>query len=204
MREFADFLAPGHFPDFCAQKSRDFFHIYGAHLRISIFRLTVIFSSFSNIRQIKNPGVADPECLSRILIFIHSGSRIKHQHQQRGKFFSTIFHFCSYKYHKIVKKIIFGRGKEIFLKPKTLRIIVPYLLPKNLSLSYQKYGFGIRDREKTYSGSPIRIRNTKKSLKLQYIAYYLLSLNEEIQAQTIPVRLYPSGENIQLYSFIFL
>ncbi len=52
-REFADFLAPGRFPDFCAQKSRDFFHIHSAHLRISILRLTVIFSSFSNIRQIK-------------------------------------------------------------------------------------------------------------------------------------------------------
>jgi hypothetical protein len=62
VREFADFLAPGHFPDFCAQKSRDFFHIYGAHLRISIYRLTVIFSSFSNIQQIMNvPGTGSQE-----------------------------------------------------------------------------------------------------------------------------------------------
>jgi hypothetical protein len=30
------------------------------------------------------------------------------------------------------------------------------LLPKRLSLSYQKYGFGIRDPEKTYSGSQIQ------------------------------------------------
>jgi len=44
------------------------------------------------------------------------------------------------------------------------------LLPKKLSLNSQKYGFGIRDPEKTYSdpgsrvqkgtGSRIRIRNT--------------------------------------------
>jgi hypothetical protein len=30
-------------PYFCAQKSRDFFHIYSVHLRISIFRLTTNF-----------------------------------------------------------------------------------------------------------------------------------------------------------------
>jgi hypothetical protein len=44
-------------------------------------------------------------------------------------------------------------------------------LPKKLSPSPQKYGFGIRDPEKTYSGSRgqngtgprIRIRNTEKN-----------------------------------------
>jgi hypothetical protein len=34
-------------------------------------------------------------------------------------------------------------------------------LPKNLSLSSQKYGFGIRDPEKTYSGSRIRAQRQK-------------------------------------------
>jgi hypothetical protein len=32
----------------------------------------------------KKCSVADPGCLSRILIFTHSGSRIQKQHQKRG------------------------------------------------------------------------------------------------------------------------
>jgi hypothetical protein len=36
------------------------------------------------------------------------------------------------------------------------------LLPKNLSLSSQKYGFGIRDPEKTYSGSRILNQGSKR------------------------------------------
>jgi hypothetical protein len=42
------------------------------------------------------------------------------------------------------------------------RITVYNFLPKKLSLSSQKYGFGIRDPEKTYSGSGIPDPGIKK------------------------------------------
>ncbi len=35
-------------------------------------------------------------------------------------------------------------------------------LPKNLSLSSKKYGFGIRDPQKTYSVSRIRVQGSKR------------------------------------------
>jgi hypothetical protein len=75
-----------------------------------------------------------------------------------------------------------------------------------LSLSFQKYGFGIRDPEKTYSGSRIqgskrhRIRNTTVQkmpvlfLKLPYVAEDLVpaagpevaNLTDELAARTLP------------------
>ncbi len=43
---------------------------------------------------------------------------------------------------------------------KTLRIMVLFTQKFVIKLSKIKYGFGIRDRGKTYYGSRIRIRNT--------------------------------------------
>jgi hypothetical protein len=68
--------------------------------------------------------------------------------------------FCSHKYHKIenlfifelVKKNIWGnlqRIIELFTQKLSF-------YPKKLSLSSQKYSFGFRDQEKTYSGSRIQ------------------------------------------------
>jgi hypothetical protein len=71
------------------------------------------------VLQIRNvcPG-------SRILIFIHPGSRIPDPTtpNEEGE------NFCSHKYHKIENNFIFEQVKKIIL-PETLRIIV--LLPKN-------------------------------------------------------------------------
>ena len=75
-------------------------------------------------------NVADPGCLSRILIFIHPGSN--KSTKRGGKFYCPTI-FCYHKYHKIVNNLIFEQTKKIF-SAKTLRIIV--LLPQNLSLSY--------------------------------------------------------------------
>jgi hypothetical protein len=53
-------------------------------------------------------SVADPGCLSRILIFVHPGSRIQKQQQKRGvkKICCPTF-FCSHKFHKIENYINF-------------------------------------------------------------------------------------------------
>ncbi len=68
------------------------------------------------------PGVADPGCLSRMILFLlHPGSRILDpttapKEEGEKKFFSL-------KYHKIVNNFIFEHVKKVFLA-KTLRIIV--------------------------------------------------------------------------------
>jgi hypothetical protein len=93
-----------------------------------------------------------------ILIFVHPGSRIQKQQQKRGlkKNFCPSFSVATnikienYFISELVKKKIwanFQRIKELFTQ-------------KISSLSSQKYWFGIRDPEKTYSVSRIRIRNT--------------------------------------------
>jgi hypothetical protein len=59
------------------------------------------------------PSVADPGCLSRILIFTHPGSRIQKQHQKRGvKKISCHTFYCSHKYHKIENYLIFEMPKK--------------------------------------------------------------------------------------------
>ncbi len=107
---------------------------------------------------ILNSSVADPGCLSRIPDppFIHPGfsvlsipdpgSRVRDPTTapKRGggiKFVCPTI-FSSHKYHKIVNNFIFEQITKIFLV-KTLRILG--LFTQKLSLSYQKYGFGIRD-----------------------------------------------------------
>jgi hypothetical protein len=87
-------------------------------------------------------SVADPGCLSRIpdLDFYpsripHLWSRIRQQHQKgEGKNF-----FCPTKNHKIVYNFIFEHKK--FIKSQNTKQC------KIFFLSYQKYGFGIRDPE---------------------------------------------------------
>ncbi len=84
--------------------------------------------------------MADPGCLSRIPDL---GSRIQKQQQKTGvkkNFCQTIF--CSLKFHKIEYYFIFD-----MLKKKIWPIFQELLkfLPKKLSPSAQKYGFGIRD-----------------------------------------------------------
>jgi hypothetical protein len=57
---------------------------------------------------------------SRILIFIHPGSRIKQQHQKRGKYFCPTI-FCSHKYHEIVNNFIFEQVKKFFFAKNGIR-----------------------------------------------------------------------------------
>jgi hypothetical protein len=63
-----------------------------------------IFSSLSRNFLMSNTSVADPGCLSRILIVIHPGSRIQKQQQKRwrNKIICPTF-FCSHKVTIITK-----------------------------------------------------------------------------------------------------
>ncbi len=93
-------------------------------------------------------SVADPGYLSRILIFTHPGSRIsgpgsKNSNKRQGWnifFCQTIF--CRHKFHKTEYYFIFDMLKKTFgpIFQELLKF-----LPKKLSPSPQKYGFGIRD-----------------------------------------------------------
>jgi hypothetical protein len=73
---------------------------------------------------------ADPECLTRILIFIHPGSNIIIRRGE-GKICLLSYHFCSHKDHKIVNNFVFEKVDKK----------LQYFLPRNLSLRYKKYGF---------------------------------------------------------------
>ncbi len=124
-------------------------------------------------------SVADPGCLSWILIFTHSGSRIQKQQQKRGgekKFVILLFVATNFTKLKII----------LFLKcwRKTIGSIFKELLkflPKKLSLSSQKYGFEtkrhrIRDpvsRGQKDTGSRIRIRNTALSAEYHTVVVIL-------------------------------
>ncbi len=109
-------------------------------------------------KAVKN-SVADPGCLSRILIFTHPGSRIQKQQQKRGakKKFVVLTLYVATNFTKLQIILVLKCWR------KNLGQIFKELLnflPQKLSLSSQKYGFGIRDPEKTYSGS--RIQGSKR------------------------------------------
>jgi hypothetical protein len=103
---------------------------------------------------------SDPGCLSRIPDpdFYPSripdpGSRIQEQQQKSGVKKICCHNFlCSHKFHKIASYFSFEVLKKN-IWANFQRIIE--LFPKKLSISSQKYGFGIRirDPEKTYSRS---------------------------------------------------
>jgi hypothetical protein len=101
-------------------------------------------------------SVADPGCLSRIPDPDLYPSRIpdpKTATKERGEKNSCHVFFCSHKFHKIKNYFIFEMLK------KTFRPIFKELykfLNNKLSLSFQRYGFGIRVLGKTYSGSQIQ------------------------------------------------
>ncbi len=98
---------------------------------------------------------------SRILIFTHPGSRItdpKTAMKDRGeKKFVVIPFFWRHKFHKI-ELFYFWNVEEKNLGQfwKNYRTFYP----QKMSLSSKTYGLGIRDPEKTYSGS--RIQGSKR------------------------------------------
>jgi hypothetical protein len=107
-----------------------------------------------NKKESRCRSVADPGCLSLILIFTHPGSRIQKQQQKRRvKRNSCHTYFWSHKFHKMLKNYFTFE----MLRKKICAYFqeLPNFLPQKLSLCSQKYGFGIRDPEKTYSGSQI-------------------------------------------------
>ncbi len=106
---------------------------------------------------------------SRVLIFTHPGSRIlrsrilrsriQKQQQKRGvKNFFCHTYLCSHKFHKIENYLSF----EV-LKKKIGPIFKEFFLPKNLSLSSQKYGFGIQDPRSRNRKKPIPDPGVKKA-----------------------------------------
>ncbi len=101
-------------------------------------------------------SVADPGCLSRILIFTHPGSRIwdpgSKSSNTREAWKKICCHtlFCSHKFHINENNLFLKCWRKKF--GPTFKELYNFLL-KKLSLSSQKYGVGIRDPEKTYSGS---------------------------------------------------
>jgi hypothetical protein len=61
----------------------------------------------ASVRWLDYFSVAHPGCLSRILIFVHPGSRIPDPKKNCCPTF-----FCSYKCHKIVNYFIFEPAKK--------------------------------------------------------------------------------------------
>ena len=110
---------------------------------------------------------------SRILNFPHPGTQIsdpgsKNSNKREGWKKICCHNFlCSHKFHKIAHYFSFEVPKKKIWA--NFQWIIG-LFTQKLSISSQKYGFGIRDPEKTYSGSRIqgskgtgsriRIRNT--------------------------------------------
>jgi hypothetical protein len=93
------------------------------------------------------------------------GSRIQKQEQKRGvkkKIFVIPFYVATNFTKLNIILVLKSLRKNLGKFSKNYRTF----LPKKLSPSSQKYGFGIRDPEKTYSGSRgqkgtgSRIRNT--------------------------------------------
>ncbi len=120
-------------------------------------------------------SVADPGCLSRFPDPDFYPSRIPDpktatkERDEKNIFCHTIF--CSHKFHKNVNYLIFEMLKKIIWA--NFQRIIELFYQKKLSISSEKYGFGIQDPEKTYSGSRgrkgtgSRIQNTAAELLIR-------------------------------------
>ncbi len=92
-------------------------------------------------------SVADPGCLSRILIFLHPGSQIiKTATKEKGEKFVVLP--WSYKNHKIETYFIFEVAKKK-IWANLQRIIE--LFTQKIAIKHSEIWFGIRDPEKAYS-----------------------------------------------------
>ncbi len=96
-------------------------------------------------------SVADPGCLSRIVFFIDSWSRIQQQQQnRRRKKISCHSLFVATNFTKFKIILFLNKYRNFFWQ---IDIELQYFLPKQLSLSSSNYGLGIWDPRKTYLGS---------------------------------------------------
>jgi hypothetical protein len=125
------------------------------------------------------------------------GSRISDPNtatKERGKNISCHTFLCSHKFDKIENYFSFEMLKKKMWA--NFQRIIAHFLPKKLSLSSQKYGFGIwdpgpeiRDPEKTYSG--FRIQGLKRHRILdpdpQHCTHMqiMLTLRLETRKQTV-------------------
>jgi hypothetical protein len=100
-------------------------------------------------------SVADPRCLSRILIFTHPGSRIQKQQQKRVVKQKLSYLFWSPKFHEIVNYFTFEMLKEkIWANFQRIIELFTQKIFTNLSKIWVwDPGSEILDPEKTYSGS---------------------------------------------------
>ncbi len=116
-------------------------------------------------------SVADPGCLSRILIFTHPGSRIQKQQQKRGVKKNLCHTFLSsHKFHKIVHYFSFEvLKKTIWAKfQRIIELFAQKIVTKLSKVWVWDLGSGIRkkpipdprSRGQKGTGSRIRIRNT--------------------------------------------
>ncbi len=97
---------------------------------------------------------------SRILIFTHPGSRIQKQQQKRGVIWCHTFLCIATNFTKLYIILLLKCWRKKF--GPIFKELYNFLT-KKLSLSSQKYGFGIRDPEKTYFGSRIPDPGVKKA-----------------------------------------
>ena len=98
---------------------------------------TIHLSGNANANSCLQSSVAD--------LFIHPGSRISNPTtatKVEGKKICWTIFFCSYKYNKIEALLLYRNKFELIHKESQ------YFQPKKLSLSSEKYGFGIQDLEK--------------------------------------------------------
>ncbi len=135
-------------------------------------------------------SVADPGCLSRILIFTHPGSRIQKEQQKRGVKKLLSYLFCSHKFHKIENYFIFDMLKKSGPVFKELW----NFLPKNFSLSSRKKRFGIRDPEKNLfripdSGPGVKKAPDPGSATLVLGIRMFLDLPDPDSLSEVPIRL---------------
>ncbi len=122
--------------------------------------------------------IRDVNSGSWILIFIHPGSQIsdhgsKNSNKREGwkKVSCLTFHLTK------LKIILFLKRWRKKFGPIFKELM--NFLPKRLSLSSQKYGFGIRDPEKTYSGSRIQGSKRHRISDLQHCCQHRQTLSEE-------------------------
>ncbi len=129
-------------------------YIYKAFIENLKERNTKVICAISHSNgRLDWPSVADPGCLSRIMIlFTHHGSRIQglgsriqKQQQKRGvkkKNCCHIFFFLATNFTKIVNYFTFEMlKKKIWASFERIK----ELFTQKLSLTSQKYGFGIRN-----------------------------------------------------------
>ncbi len=106
------------------------------------------------------------------LYLIHPGSNNSNK-RGGGKNFLVVPFFVATTFKKLKFFFTFELEKNNILA-NLQKIIVPYFLPKKLSLSSQKFGFLIRDPEKTYPGSRNQEGSKRHRIRICNTLYYYM------------------------------